>query len=248
MDELGMSNLGVADVRAVATVTIEEVVKSNFAEAKDSPLYLDVVKCDLSYEACLSRIRKSENTADKEASDKRRDDAYVGMRKVLGGFMCSPDDTIKAKAMRLYWVLDMYGSGIERKADSKESEYLKVIINKLNEPENKQLVLDLGITSYVTLLERCEKEFRLDWGSMEGDKEAFRNSESASHGRKKLEASLMLYFNFVSYSAKFAPSKRDEWAKLESAIYSRYTSIRQKYHTSKKKDVKKVDTKPTDSK
>jgi hypothetical protein len=40
----------------------------------------------------------------------------------------------------------------------------------------------------------------------------------------------------VVYSARYAPSKRNEWATLESTIYNRYTTIQQKYNTAKKDD------------
>jgi hypothetical protein len=248
MKKIGFSSFSVTDVGSMATVTEEEVAISTLNEAKESPQYKEVVGGHVEYKESLVRVRKSQNTEAKLASDKNLDDAWVGTRQVVWGLTYSPDPEVAQKATRFYAVLDTYGAGVEELSYTEESEKIEAILVKLREPANQQLAVDLNVKPFVDHLSACSQNFRNDWGNLESDKEAFRNSLSATNSRRKLEASLIAFYDFVLYSAQFAPAKRDEWAKLESAIYSRYTSIRQKYHTSKKKDVKKVDTKPTDSK
>ena len=230
-----MSKLGVADVGAVATVIKEEVEGSTLKEAKESAPYQDVVNEQLSYDDAMARVRKNQKTVSKNEADKRRDDAYVGTRKAIDSLTYSPDETIRVKATKLFSIIDMYGAGVERKPDSKESEYLKIIINRLKEPENYQMATEIGIKAFVDNLDLCENDFRSDWGDLESDKEEYRNSLSASNSRRKLEDAINAFYGYLAYNAKYNASK-EEFAQLQRAIYSRYLSIRQKYNERKKKD------------
>ena len=230
-----MAKLGVADVGAVATVIKEEVVASTLTEAKESAPYQDVVNEQLSYDEAMARVRKSDNTLSKNEADKRRDDAYVGTRKAIDSLTYSPVEEVSKKATKLYSIMDMYGASVERLPDSKESEYLKIIINRLKEPENYQMATEIGIKAFVDNLDLCENDFRSDWGDLESDKEEYRNSLSASKSRRKLEDAINAFYGYLAYNAKYNASK-EEFAQLQRAIYSRYLSIRQKYKERKKKD------------
>ena len=230
-----MSNLGVADVGAVATVVKEEVEISTLKEAKESAPYQDVINEQLSYDDAMARVRKSDNTLSKNEADKRRDDAYVGTRKAIDSLTYSPVEEVSKKATKLYSIMDMYGASVERLPDSKESEYLKIIINRLKEPENYQMATEIGVKVFVDNLDKCENDFRSDWGEMESDKEEFRNSLSATKSRRKLEDAINAFYGYLAYNAKYNANK-EQFAQLQRAIYSRYLSIRQKYNERKKKD------------
>ena len=230
-----MAKLGVADVGAVATVIKEEVVASTLIEAKESAPYQDVVNEQLSYDDAMARVRKSDNTLSKNEADKRRDDAYVGTRKAIDSLTYSPVEEVSQKATKLYSIMDMYGASVERLPDSKESEYLKIIINRLKEPENYQMATEIGVKVFVDNLDKCDNDFRSDWGEMESDKEEFRNSLSATKSRRKLEDAINAFYGYLAYNAKYNANK-EQFAQLQRAIYSRYLSIRQKYNERKKKD------------
>lgn len=235
MKRIGFSSFSTTDVGSMATVEEEEVATSNLVEAKESPEFKEVVADHVDYQESMVRARKSQNTEVKIASDKNLDDAWVGIRQMVWGLTYSPDPVVAQKAHRFYAVLDTYGAGVENLSYTEESEKIEAILVKLREPANLQLALDLNVKPFVDHVAVCSETFRRDWGNLESDKEAFRNSVSASNSRRKLEASLVRFFGLVAYSAQYAPAKREEWAKLESAIYSRYLTIRQKY-TAPKKD------------
>ena len=230
-----MAKLGVADVGSVATVIKEEVVASTLKEAKESAPYQEVVNEQLSYDEAMARVRKSDNTLSKNEADKRRDDAYVGTRKAIDSLTYSPVEEVSKKATKLYSIMDMYGASVERLPDSKESEYLKIIINRLKEPENYQMATEIGVKVFVDNLDKCENDFRSDWGEMESDKEEFRNSLSATKSRRKLEDAINAFYGYLAYNAKYNANK-EQFAQLQRAIYSRYLSIRQKYNERTKKD------------
>ena len=241
MKRLGLSKFSVTDSGSMATVVEEEVTNANLVEAKESTEFKEVVADHVEYQESLVRVSKSQNTEVKVASDKNLDDAWVGIRQMVWGLTYSPDPTVAQKAHRFYALLDTYGAGVEVLSATEESEKIDAILVKLLEPANQQLAVDLGVKPFVDHLSACAETFRRDWGNLEADKEAFRNSTSATNSRRKLEASLVAFYELVAYSAQYAPAKREEWAKLESAIYSRYLTIRQKYTEPKKKD----DTTPT---
>ena len=236
MKRLGLSKFSVTDSGSMATVVEEEVTNANLVEAKESTEFKEVVADHVEYQESLVRVSKSQNTEVKVASDKNLDDAWVGIRQMVWGLTYSPDPTVAQKAHRFYALLDTYGAGVEVLSATEESEKIDAILVKLLEPANQQLAVDLGVKPFVDHLSACAETFRRDWGNLEADKEAFRNSTSASNSRRKLEASLVAFYELVAYSAQYAPAKREEWAKLESAIYSRYLTIRQKYTEPKKKD------------
>ena len=236
MKRLGLSKFSVTDSGSMATVVEEEVTNANLVEAKESSEFKEVVADHVEYQESLVRVSKSQNTEVKVASDKNLDDAWVGIRQMVWGLTYSPDPTVAQKAHRFYALLDTYGAGVEVLSATEESEKIDAILVKLLEPANQQLAVDLGVKPFVDHLSACAETFRRDWGNLEADKEAFRNSTSASNSRRKLEASLVAFYELVAYSAQYAPAKREEWAKLESAIYSRYLTIRQKYTEPKKKD------------
>ncbi|WP_320051598.1 DUF6261 family protein [uncultured Acetobacteroides sp.] len=243
MKKFGLSGFSVSDSGSMATVVEEEVAASTLTEAKESPQLKEVMNNHVDYHESMARVRKSQNTEVKIAADKALDDAWVGTRQMVWGHTYSPDPAVAQKAHQLYAVLDTYGAGVEELSGTEESEKIDTILVKLLEPANLQLAVDLGVKPFVDHLKVCAQNFRRDWGSLEADKEAFRNSLSATNSRRKLEASIVAFYEYVDYGAKFAPTKREEWAKLESAIYSRYTTIRQKYAETKKK--KTDPTKPT---
>lgn len=243
MKKVGFSKFSVTDVGSMATVEEEEVTKSNLVEAKESPQYKEVVNDHVEYQESLVRVSKSQNTEAKIASDKTLDDAWVGTRQMVWGLTYSPDPAVAQKAHQFYAMLDTYGAGVENLSYTEESEKIEAILVKLREPANLQLAIDLNVKSFVDHLAVCSENFRRDWGNLEADKEAYRNSVSATSSRRKLEASLVAFYDFVAYSAQYAPTKREEWAKLESAIYSRYTTIRQKYTAPKKDSSTPTDTK-----
>lgn len=98
MNELGMSNLDVADVDAVATVVKEEAQASTLKEAKVGTLPGCNHRANLNYDACMARVRKNQKTLSKNEADKRRGNAYVGTRKAIDSLTYSPDETIRTKA------------------------------------------------------------------------------------------------------------------------------------------------------
>ncbi|WP_320053997.1 DUF6261 family protein [uncultured Acetobacteroides sp.] len=236
----------VADVGAVATVIKEEVVGTTLKEVKESAAYQEVVSEQLSYDDSMARVRKSENTLSKNEADKRRDDAYVGTRKAIDSLTYSPDEAIRGKATKLFSIMNMYSSGVEKLPDSKESEYLKIIISRMKEPENYQMATEIGIKAFVDNMDKCESDFRSDWGEMENDKEEYRNSQSATNSRRKLEDAINAFYAYLAYNAKYNASK-EQFAQLQRAIYSRYLSIRQKYIERKKKEADKKDGDKKDS-
>lgn len=243
MKKISLTALPTTEVSGVGLVYEEEVEKSNLPEAKESPLYLEVKSNRVEYNESLRRKSKCENFEAKQAADKALDDAYVGSRQIVLGLTYSPDSVIAQKATRLYSKLDMYGSGVERLKDTDESVKIGNILVELDAPEIKQLILDLNVKAYIDEVRLRANNFRRDWGNLESDKEAYRTSVSATNSRRKLEVSLVAFYDFVAYSAQYAPAKREEWAQLESAIYSRYLTIRQKYTAPKKDSSTTTDSK-----
>lgn len=249
MRKLALKQLPNTEVSGVGLIIEEEVESSGLVATKEA-LQFTMMRTDLAdYNSSLRRMRKSEKFATKEAAEKALVDAYTGTRHLVVGLTYSPDAATKDKAGKLFGKLNMYGGSLVHLSDTDKSVKINNILVELGKPEYKQLITDLNIKPYIDVLaQRCES-FRNEWNIFEHDKEAFRNSQSATISRKKVEKSITAFFEFVTYSARYGVEKREEWAALESAIYSRYLTIRQSFPSNSKKKSAKSDKtdKPQDS-
>ena len=90
---------------------------------------------------------------------------------------------------------------------------------------------DLGLEEFVVELKAAEAEFESLWSDRETDVTAYRNSLAATSLRRRVEASVNRYYDYVFFNAEF--SGKPEWRQLQQEIYSRYLTIRQKYNTTK---------------
>ena len=90
---------------------------------------------------------------------------------------------------------------------------------------------DLGLEEFVVELKAAEAEFESLWSDRETDVTAYRNSLAATSLRRRVEASVNRYYDYVFFNAEI--SGKPEWRQLQQEIYSRYLTIRQKYNTTK---------------
>ena len=162
----------------------------------------------------------------------------MGIFVNLDGMLYSPNAVKRGKAEALSGRLAKF-RGIQELPDTKESSQVISLIAVLDEAENTQLVKDLGLEEFVVELKAAEAEFESLWSDRETDVTAYRNSLAATSLRRRVEASVNRYYDYVFFNAEF--SGKPEWRQLQQEIYSRYLTIRQKYAAPKKKD----DTTPT---
>jgi hypothetical protein len=242
--KLAMYNFAVADISNVCRVIIEEAGKCAIPDAKTHETVVQLNELFGDFQESLLREKKSESTPMARKLDKRRDDAVVGFGKSVDGLLYSPNEAKRAKAEVLSGRLDKFTS-IQALPDTKQTGQMHAFIAMLDEPENVQLVKELGLEEFVVEIKAAEAAYEGEWSNRETDVTAFRNSQAATTLRRKVEASINRYYDYVLFNADF--SGKPEWRQLQQEIYSRYLTIRQKYHSAKKADGKK-DDKPKDTK
>ncbi len=238
MDKLPMHKFAVADIDSVCGVLIDETGKSNIAEAKSHEAFVSVTTNRVEFKDSFARDKASESTPGVRKADKRRDDGVVGLFKAVDGLLYSPNEAKRGKAEIFMGRFDKF-TGIQCLADTKQNTHMDTLIAMLDEPENVQLVKDLGLEEYVVEIKAAEAEFTQAWSKRETDVTAYRNSVSASNLRKTMEAAINRYYDYVDSNARF--SSNPAWKSLQSEIYSRYLTIRQKYQVAKpapKKEIK----------
>jgi hypothetical protein len=239
-----MYRFSVTAVGNVCLMILEEANKCAIPESKTHETYLRLSSSYRGFQDSIDRRMKSENSPVAMAAEKRRDDALLGARSIVGGLMCSPDATVRAKALRVFSKLDKFGAGVERLKNEDENTKLLSIISGLDEPEMKVLVGELAITSYVEELRAANTEYLKSWGVREDDVEAFRNSTSATSQMNDIQEAVDGYYDYVVSMSKYG-TKKEEWAKLVSGIQSRFVTLKQNQQHGK---ITKKDVKPTDSK
>lgn len=230
MNKLNMNRFAVDDISSVCRITVEEAGKCVIPEAKTHESFAHLNVCYGEFKGSLLRDKASENTGKARAADKRRDDAAVGLFVNVDGMLYSPNAAKRAKAEVLSSRLAKF-RGIQTLPDTKESSQMISLIAVLEEPENAQLVKDLGLEEFVAEIKAAEAEFESLWSDRETDVTAYRNSLAATTLRRKVEASLNRYYDYVLFNAEF--SGKPEWRQLQQEIYSRYLTIRQKYNAAK---------------
>lgn len=230
MNKLNMNRFAVDDISSVCRITVEEAGKCVIPEAKTHESFAHLNVCYGEFKGSLLRDKASENTGKARAADKRRDDAAVGLFVNVDGMLYSPNAAKRAKAEVLSGRLAKF-RGIHALPDTKESSQMISLIAVLEEPENAQLVKDLALEEFVVEIKAAEAEFESMWSDRETDVTAYRNSLAATTLRRKVEASLNRYYDYVLFNAEF--SGKPEWRQLQQEIYSRYLTIRQKYNAAK---------------
>ena len=225
-----MHKFAVDDISSSCRVTVEVTETSPVAEAKNHETFTALKGCYGEFQVSLSRDSASESTPMARKADKRRDDAFVGMCICVDGMLYSPNEVRRGKAELLSGRLAKF-RGIQTLPDTKETTQMLSLIAMLEEPENAQLVKDLGLEEFVAEIKAAEAEFESMWSDRETDVTAYRNSLAATTLRRKVEASLNRYYDYVLFNAEF--SGKPEWRQLQQEIYSRYLTIRQKYNVAK---------------
>ena len=230
MNKLSLHNFAVDDISSVCRIIVEEAGKCVIPEAKTHESFAHLNVCYGEFKGSLLRDKASENTSKARAADKRRDDAAVGIFVNLDGMLYSPNAVKRGKAEVLSGRLAKF-RGIQELPDTKESSQVISLIAVLDEAENTQLVKDVGLEEFVVELKAAEAEFESLWSDRETDVTAYRNSLAATSLRRRVEASVNRYYDYVFFNAEF--SGKPEWRQLQQEIYSRYLTIRQKYNTTK---------------
>lgn len=230
MEKLVLCRFAVADIGNVCWTIIDVAGKCVIPEAKTHESFAHLNVCYGEFKGSLLRDKASENTSKARAADKRRDDAAVGIFVNLDGMLYSPNAVKRGKAEVLSGRLAKF-RGIQELPDTKESSQVISLIAVLDEAENTQLVKDLGLEEFVVELKAAEAEFESLWSDRETDVTAYRNSLAATSLRRRVEASVNRYYDYVFFNAEF--SGKPEWRQLQQEIYSRYLTIRQKYNTTK---------------
>ena len=244
MNELSTYRFSVTGVGNLCLVIIEEANKCAIPESKTHETYKRLSQRYETLQSSIDRTKKSESSPATMAAEKRRDDGLAGARSIVNGLMHSPDATIRAKAQRVWNVLNKFGAGVERLKDDDETTKLLSILAGLDEPEIKALVDELAIRAYVEELRVANSEYLKTWGIREDDVEDFRNSTSASSQLAGVQEAIDGYYDYVVSMSKY-DAKKEEWAKLASAIHSRYLTLKQSQLVGKKK---KKDDPQTDKK
>lgn len=233
MNELGLSNLSLSDVSAVASVVIEEVESSGLRSLKDLSAFADIQNELHILDNEMERFNEKDSEYDNNEALKRRDDAYVGFRKIVSALTYSPEPGVKDYAFRLYALLNMHGAGIERLSEAYDKDFLRNILIQIREPINIRLVEELKIKPYLETLELCEREFQQMKMLVDEERDAFRQSVRVTEQRRKVEATVIAFFNSIGLQATYGTSNKEKFQELEKAIYNRYTSIRLKYSNSR---------------
>ena len=237
-----MYRFAVTEVSNVCRMILDEAGKCAIPDSRTHETYLTLSSRYENLQKSIDRTLKSENSPAAMTAEKRRDDALIGARSIVNGLMHSPDASIRAKAQRVWTILDKFGSGVEQLKNEQETSKLQSILEGLDEPEIKALITELGITIYVEELRTANLEYLTNWGIRESDVEEFRNTTSATGQVRDVQDAVNGYYDYVVSMSKYGTQK-EEWAKLASAIQSRFVTLKQKQQQGKSK--KKGDTPDT---
>lgn len=227
MSELSIHNFSVSGVGNLCLMILEEANKSVLPEAKSHETSLKLNACYSTFQKSIDRtIRKNKNSPAATAAEKRRSKALTGARSIVKGLMNSPDATMRAKAQRVYAELDKFGAGVERLHDDDETTKLLSILEGLDDPAVKPMVAELNLTAFVEELRTATNEYLKEWNIREDDVEEYRNTASATNQLGEVQEAIDSYYDYVVAMSKY-DTKKEEWAKLASAIHSRYVTLKQ---------------------
>jgi len=105
------------------------------------------------------KTSKSSLTEDLILADKSRDCAFICLRDILHGMSVSILDDIRKPAAKLYAIFEKYGLKIYSLGYKAESALLLSLQKEFNQPENQQLLNQLGIIQFYESLKTAEENF-----------------------------------------------------------------------------------------
>ena len=102
---------------------------------------------------------KSSLTEELIRFDKRRNLGYICLRDIIHGMSVSLIEEVSSKAAKLYAIFDKYGTQIYKLGYKAESAILLSLQKEFDQPENQQLLSELGVIMFYESLKAAEENF-----------------------------------------------------------------------------------------
>jgi hypothetical protein len=156
-------------------------------------------------------------------ADKDRDCAFICLRDVLHGMSVSLIEEIKSKAAKLYAIIDKYGGQIYKLGYKAESATLLSLLKEFDQPENQQLLSDLGVIMFYGSLKTAEDTF-VSVSQQKSEEKTIQTNESeaATMILKEMLPELTKLVSMLQLYSQFDP---DNYGTAYSQVITSITEI-----------------------
>ena len=150
------------------------------------------------------KTSKSSLTEHLILANKERKSAFICLRDILHGMSVSTLTDTSNTAAKLYAIFEKYGLKIYQLGYKAESALLLSLLKEFDQPENLQLLYQLGIFQFYESLKNAEQNFGLiDKQKSEEKTVQTTDSEAATHIRKEMLPVLTNLVSMLQLSSQY---------------------------------------------
>jgi len=204
-----LSKLTTKNLATLAQRVINSSVNGNYIIIQNHPLLVALKASYTNYDAVYTKLTFSGKGIDVAAADAERDAAFSNLKAFLNGYRKLASAANYQDAEFLYGVFKSFGLNMNTMNYSEETAQLKKLIEALEEQQNMQRLIGLGLETAMKDLKTKQLNFESIFASQAEANAELREMASASSIRKDLEQNLRSYLNLLA-AMKDVPN----WAKI----------------------------------
>lgn len=195
--KISLQRISTKDLAAL-TMRVIDASKNGKNRVSDSnPLLTEVEKHYTDYDAVYTKQPFSGKGKSVAQADEERDRVFIHFKNFLWGYRQISTMLNADKAEKLYQIIKVFGTDLNKLSYAEETAQLKKLIEELEKPENKAMLTALGLETTFTELKQKQTEFEEIFADQAATNADLRKFPSASVARKTLEKSLRTYLDFL---------------------------------------------------
>ena len=241
MVSVNYSKIPVAALGSLTKRIAAKVGESDIKDLTDSDEFKKLKEDVDIFQLAINKRKYTEYTAKVEDADKRRDEDSIALREYVQTMQKSRNTEMAEAAKKVNFILENFGSGIERLPYDAESSKLNGIITELRKDSNKELISKINLEHWLDSLQKSQEEFEALVSVRIDDKTAIQEVRSASTLRADLIASLKSFFDLLNLNIRVR--KTENYITLGNIIQNIIDEVAKNYNKGTSIEEKRIEEK-----
>jgi len=228
---LNLTRLVLANLLAYGNQILLYIESEGIAGLDSCAPYLRLKESDSAIEESYKLDRKNEYTDEVKAADRKRDNIFRQLLRIVGGFLFSPVNEERTAAERINRLIRLYGRNLPNQPLKEESTNLNGMLTELVKSDYTEAISLLKVSPVIEQLRSAQQEFESIYYSR-GVKQAEANeTPAATKQRGGYEQAIR---NMVIYAeAQGVIGGDTKWAHVCSLIETLNASFEAQVRTKK---------------
>ena len=238
---ISLSRLSVTSLSALVDRVIRESKLEKHPVVKDDALLTALENLFEGYDAVFGKRKYSGVGKLVASADLRRNEAFVGMKFCVYGLTKVSGHSLYADATELYKLFKHIGLGLDQYNYSEKSALLSKLVERMDLPENAQLIEATHLTEIYGILKAAQINFEGMIYQQIAANSKLRQLKTASSLRRELEMALHNYLALVT-AMKQLPGWKELYLIMNEFVKAARNSHRPRKDTPEEAPVTEVST------